>query len=117
MRSKALRPLALFVAVTLTTVALALLHVFKPSAPKAAIGSTVKVGDVYRGETVYSQNCAVCHGADGGGGVGPQLVGRGIPLVLIKSRIDAGSGVMPPQLVSGRAEEDVIAYVASLTAK
>ncbi len=114
---KATKPVVLFVAVTVTTVVLATLHVFKPSAPRAAIGSGVKLGDIYRGETVYSQNCAVCHGADGGGGVGPALVGRGIPVAKIKFRIDGGSGVMPPQLVSGQAEEDVIAYVASLTAK
>ena len=115
--TKAIRPFALFVAVTATTIVLATLHVFKPGAPKAAVGSGVKLGDIYRGETVYMQNCAVCHGADGGGGVGPALVGRGVPIAKIKSRIDAGSGVMPPQLVGGQAEEDVIAYVASLTAK
>ncbi len=117
MGSKAVRPLVLFAAVTVATVVLATLHVFKPSAPRAAIGSGVKLGDLYRGETVYMQSCASCHGADGGGGIGPALVGRGIPVARIKSRIDAGSGVMPAQLVSGQAEEDVIAYVASLTAK
>ena len=114
---KALRPLALFAAVTVTTVVLATLHVFKPGTPKAAVGSGVKLGDIYRGETVYSQSCASCHGADGGGGVGPALVGRGIPVARIKSQIDAGGGVMPAQIVSGQAEEDVIADVASLTGK
>jgi mono/diheme cytochrome c family protein len=28
------------------------------------------------GESVYSASCASCHGADGGGGLGPQLAGR-----------------------------------------
>jgi mono/diheme cytochrome c family protein len=28
------------------------------------------------GASVYSASCAGCHGADGGGGVGPQLAGR-----------------------------------------
>lgn len=28
------------------------------------------------GASVYSANCAGCHGADGGGGLGPQLAGR-----------------------------------------
>ena len=115
--TEAIRPLALFATVTVATFVLATLHVFKPSAPKAAVGSGVKLGDLYRGETVYMQNCASCHGADGGGGVGPALVARGIPVARIKSQIDAGGGVMPAQLVSGQAEEDVIAYVASLTAK
>lgn len=114
---KAIRPLALFAVVTVTTVVLATLHVFKPSAPKAAVGSGVKLGDLYRGETVYTQTCASCHGAAGEGGVGPPLAARGIPVVRIKAQIDAGGGVMPARLVSGRAEEDVLAYVASLTAK
>jgi mono/diheme cytochrome c family protein len=28
------------------------------------------------GASVYAANCAGCHGADGGGGIGPQLAGR-----------------------------------------
>ncbi len=28
------------------------------------------------GAGIYSANCATCHGADGQGGVGPQLAGR-----------------------------------------
>jgi mono/diheme cytochrome c family protein len=28
------------------------------------------------GAAVFASNCAGCHGADGGGGVGPQLAGR-----------------------------------------
>jgi mono/diheme cytochrome c family protein len=28
------------------------------------------------GASVYSAQCAGCHGADGGGGLGPQLAGR-----------------------------------------
>ncbi|MET0664190.1 MAG: cytochrome c [Acidimicrobiales bacterium] len=30
-------------------------------------------GEESQGETVYSANCARCHGPDGEGGVGPQL--------------------------------------------
>ena len=30
-------------------------------------------GEENQGETVYSANCARCHGPDGEGGVGPQL--------------------------------------------
>lgn len=30
-------------------------------------------GEASQGETVYSANCARCHGPDGEGGVGPQL--------------------------------------------
>jgi cytochrome c550 len=114
---KAISPLALFAVVSAAAFLLATLHVFKPGTPKAAIGSGVKLGDVYRGETIYTQSCASCHGADGGGGVGPPLVGRGIRVARIKAQIDAGGGVMPARLVGGQAEEDVIAYVASLTAQ
>jgi cytochrome c oxidase subunit 2 len=33
-------------------------------------------GDLRRGADIYRAYCATCHGADGQGGVGPQLEGR-----------------------------------------
>jgi len=32
-------------------------------------------GDAANGATLYSQNCATCHGASGEGGVGPSHIG------------------------------------------
>lgn len=43
-------------------------------------GSDVPGGDVQLGEgrRVYREYCASCHGADGGGGVGPKLGGGAV---------------------------------------
>lgn len=115
---KALRPLAVFVFVSAAAFALAEAHVFKPGTPKAAAGSTVQLGDVYRGETVYQQKCASCHGAAGkGGGIGPPLAGATLAPARVKAQIDLGSGAMPGGLVTGGEEEDVLAYVVSIAAK
>jgi cytochrome c551 len=116
--AKALRPLAVFATVSLAAFGLAEWHVLKPGTPKAAAGSTVVLGDAYRGETVFQQNCAVCHGAGGKGGTaGPTLAGATIAVARVKAQIDAGGGAMPPGLVSGRDEQDVLAYVAAIVAQ
>jgi cytochrome c551 len=111
-------PLTLFVALAGATFALAKLHPAKPSTPRVAAGSgRVEVGDAYRGETIFQQNCAPCHGAGGkGGGIGPRLAGDQIPLAIVKAQIEAGGGSMPPNLVRGQDLRDVLAYVATLIA-
>ena len=38
-----------------------------------ASGATVLPGDPSKGETLYAQNCASCHGAGLEGGIGPSL--------------------------------------------
>ena len=35
-------------------------------------------GDEAAGDALYAQNCAVCHGASGGGGSGPNLTGESL---------------------------------------
>jgi len=110
-------PLVLFIAFSGATFGLAKAHLAKPGTPKVAAGAKIAVGDVYRGQTVFSQSCAGCHGPDGkGGGVGPRLVGDPIPLAQVKAQIEAGGGAMPPNLVSGQKELDVLAFVATLIA-
>jgi mono/diheme cytochrome c family protein len=113
-----LRPLALFAVVSAAAFALAETHVLKPGIPKAAAGSKVRVGDAYRGETVFQQSCASCHGDAGKGGpIGPALAGAPLTLARVKAQIDGGGGAMPGGLVSGGEEEDVLAYVASIVAQ
>lgn len=110
-------PLLLFAGMVGATLLLAVLHLAQPGVPKAVAGSAIELGDAYRGETVFGQTCAGCHGELGkGGGVGPRLNGSPIPLALVKARIEGGKGVMPAGLVSGGAEKDVLAYVASIIA-
>ena len=109
-------PLALLLGIGGITFALAKWHPATPGVPKAAAGSVV-LGDVYRGETVFTQTCAGCHGPNGkGGGVGPRLAGSPIPIEGVKAQIDAGGGTMPAALVKGQAEADVLAYVATIIA-
>ena len=110
-------PLLLFAGMVGLVVLLAVLHLAQPGVPKAVAGSTIELGDSYRGETVFGQTCAGCHGDLGkGGGVGPRLAGAPITLALVKARIDGGKGVMPAGLLTGGPENDVLAYVASIIA-
>jgi mono/diheme cytochrome c family protein len=107
-------PLILFAAVTTLTVGLAKAHLAQPGAPKAAPGG-VKLGDPYRGETIFQSTCATCHGAGGkGGGGGAQLAGTGITVAAAKAQIESPRGVMPPGLVRGQQEADVLAYLAGI---
>jgi mono/diheme cytochrome c family protein len=109
-------PLVLLVGLSGATFGLAKAHLAEPGAPKVAPGQKIALGDVYRGETVFTQTCAGCHGVGGKGGVGPRLIGLAIPLAQVKAQIDAGGGSMPAKLVSGQQERDVLAYVATLIA-
>ena len=107
-------PLVLLAAVAGSTFALAKWHPAKPGLPKVAAGS-IKLGDQYRGETVFQTNCASCHGPNGKGrGIGPRLVGRPISIARVKAQIDAGGATMPAGLVKDGDENDVLAYVATI---
>lgn len=56
-------------------------------------------------EALYQHNCAVCHGGNGGGNVGPALAGNRnlASSVYVVARIQLGGGGMPPfaRLLSG----------------
>ncbi len=107
-------PLVLFVVVSGTVFTLAKLHPARPDVPAAAAGA-VKTGDQYRGETVFQDQCAACHGTGGkGGGIGPRLAGASITLAAAKAQIDNGGGTMPAGLVTGQEEQDVLAYLATI---
>lgn len=113
-------PAILFVSLSGAAFALAKLHLAKPGLPKAAGAGSIDLtgADAYRGQVVFSQNCATCHGPDGkGGGIGPKLQGDRITLAAIKLQIDTPRGTMPPKLVTGRNEVDVIAYLSTIIAK
>jgi mono/diheme cytochrome c family protein len=109
-------PLLLFGTISGTVFALAKLHPAKPGVPAAAAGP-VKLGDAARGESVFENTCAGCHGEAGaGGGIGPKLAGNPISLAAAKAQIDNGGGTMPSQLVGGGQEEDVLAYLKTILA-
>jgi len=107
-------PLVLLVAVSGATYALAKWHPARPGLPKLT-GSSVVLGDQYRGETVFQTSCSGCHGANGkGGGIGPRLQGLPISIARVKAQIDQGGATMPAGIVKGKDEEDVLAYVATI---
>jgi mono/diheme cytochrome c family protein len=107
------RPLVVGAIVVLATFVLAQYAVFEPSAASVA---DVAGGDFYRGEVVFERACASCHGPGGeGGSPGPRLVDSGLDAAVIASTIEQGRGVMPPALVTGQEQADVVAYVAAIS--
>jgi mono/diheme cytochrome c family protein len=104
-------PAVLFMAVSGSAFGLAKLHLAKPGLPKSG---SIRLGDAYRGETIFSTTCAACHGKTGEGGIGPKLVGTGLSLAAVKAQIDNGGGAMPPNLVTGAREADVLAYLSTI---
>ncbi len=107
-------PLCLLVGVSAGVFLLAKLALAEPSAPKSS--GEVVLGDQYRGQVVYSQSCAGCHGATGEGGIGPRLAGNPISLAAVNAQIESGGGTMPAQLVDGQKQADVVAYLATILA-
>jgi mono/diheme cytochrome c family protein len=72
-------------------------------------------GDPSAGATVYADNCASCHAADGTGGIGPDLtqeIESGEEAEL-ESLIRAGAGTMPSFEATLSSEEisDVVAFL------
>lgn len=64
------------VAVLVTVV---LLFANEPAPPAAApVAEDGVAGEAVDGATIYADDCAACHGADGGGGVGPALSGGAV---------------------------------------
>lgn len=110
-----LRPLALFIVISGAVFTLGQLHLAKPGLPSAAAGTKIAIGDSYRGSVAFDQTCGSCHGAGGkGGAIGPRLIGDRISLAAVKQQIDVGGGAMPPGLVKGAAERDILAFMATI---
>jgi mono/diheme cytochrome c family protein len=110
-------PAALFAVVAVTVFVLAQLHPAQPEIKAPAAGD-ITLGDAEHGAALFASTCAGCHGANGtGGGVGPRLNGSGISLGVAKATIDGGNAVMPPGLVKGADEEDVLAYLNTILLK
>jgi mono/diheme cytochrome c family protein len=107
--------LVVFLGVSACAFTLAKLHLARPDVPSAVAGAKIVLGDSHRGQTTFSQHCAACHGPDGKGGpIGPRLDGLAIPVAVAKAQIDNGGGTMPPKLVTGRQEDDVLAFLATI---
>lgn len=76
-------------------------------------------GNAMAGKSVFSENCSVCHGADGhGGNGGPDLtqVPKGKSLNGAIEQVTEGGGGMPAfaELLSTKEIEDIAAYVVEV---
>ena len=109
-------PALLFVGVSALVFTLAQLHPARPEA-KAVPAGAVKLGNAAAGAAVFRTTCSGCHGIDAGGGIGPRLAGAQLSVAQAKAQIDNGGGTMPARLVTGRREEDVLAYLATIFAR
>ncbi len=70
-------------------------------------------GDAENGETLYSRQCASCHGAEGGGGIGPSLVGCGTcnSEESLFDKIDKDMPVGNPSGCTDSCARDIAAYI------
>lgn len=111
-------PALLFLSVAGLTFGLAQLAPAKADQPSRS--DTIPVSadsDPVRGEQLFAESCATCHGEGGaGGGVGPRLAGSDVTIDEARSTIEDGSGVMPANLVEGQELEDVLAYLETILA-
>jgi mono/diheme cytochrome c family protein len=91
-----------------------------PIAPDRLPSAAVGAGDVTHGATVFAQDCAVCHGAQGrNGSDAPALAGAGLNAGQVAYMVRHPQGVdrnsaMPVISLSERDLADVAAYVAAL---
>jgi mono/diheme cytochrome c family protein len=105
-------PAVLFATVAAGVFGLAQWHPAKRESKTRVTIEITTEGDPARGELVFAQTCATCHGEGGeGGSVGPRLVGNDVSTEQARSTIENGSGLMPPNLVTGQDLEDVLAYL------
>ena len=104
------RPVLVGAAVVVAVFLLAQWPIFEPS----ETASTTVEGDATRGQVVFESECAGCHGPSGEGGTGPRLAGSGLAAAEIAATVRQGAGIMPPALVTGEDEADVVAYVEAI---
>jgi cytochrome c oxidase cbb3-type subunit 3 len=77
------------------------------------------------GRNLFLNNCATCHGSDGGGAPGfPNLGDKdwlwgGEPDVVLASISSGRTGIMPPwgEVLGARGVEDMLSYVMSLSGR
>jgi mono/diheme cytochrome c family protein len=77
----------------------------------------VDAGDAAKGKQVFADNCAACHGGDGGGGTGPQLRGQDqyTDAETVVDQVRGGGGGMPA--FGDRLSEQELADVSAFVTK
>jgi cytochrome c551 len=107
-------PALLLLGVSGLTFGLAQEHPARSDAPSADAAAT---DPVTRGELLFAENCASCHGDAGrNASLGPDLAGNPISIEDARAQIETGGGGMPAGLVEGQDLEDVLAYLETIRA-
>ena len=83
--------------------------IFEPSSESGTL-----LEGAARGEVLFAEKCAGCHGQNGTGGTGPVLADSGIDEDEIRLAIEQGGGVMPAGIYTGQNQEDVVDYVEAI---
>jgi mono/diheme cytochrome c family protein len=107
--SRAWRPLLAGAVVVVAVFLLAQWPIFEPSSESPTL-----LEGAARGEVLFAEQCAGCHGRGGTGGTGPVLVDSGLDETEIVAAIEQGPGAMPAAIVTGQNQADVVAYVAAI---
>jgi quinoprotein glucose dehydrogenase len=73
-------------------------YLLKKTEIGASRDSAPPAGSLERNQSIYAANCVQCHGADGGGSLGPTLVNIGarIDYDSFRNVMQTGRGQMPP---------------------
>ncbi|MGH7540200.1 MAG: c-type cytochrome [Gemmatimonadota bacterium] len=108
------RPVLAGAAVVVGVFLLAQWPIFEPSVDTSTPAVPAAGGSTARGQVVFESECAGCHGPGGEGGTGPRLAGSGLDATEIAATIRQGAGIMPPALVTGPDEAEVVAYVVAI---
>jgi cytochrome c oxidase cbb3-type subunit 3 len=88
-------------------------------APPASAAAPAAPVDLEQGKRLFEQNCSTCHGADAGGGDGPNL--RGVPARLGDSTVQGiirrgipGTAMPGSSTVSDKEAASIVAYLRTL---
>lgn len=75
-RGSGFRRFVTLIEIVVAVIALGFVIMLFTNQPDDGAGGGDTSADASPGASVFSASCAGCHGADGGGGIGPRLAGR-----------------------------------------
>lgn len=113
MQQIALMGMAVLLAIALVIFSI---HLLQPSDPYIKSVLTLN-GDTVQGHAIFQMNCAVCHGFEADGNVGPSLQGvskRKSPYGLIHQVISGDTPPMPQFQPSVEEMADLLSYLETL---
>ena len=83
-----------------------------PAGPAAAAEAVAVPNDLVAGRQLFEKSCEGCHGARGGGQIGPMLAARYLPEPHILSRVINGKPPLMPAFRKQFSPADIKAVTA-----